>query len=82
MFSLDSLRELTVGASVQNVFNTFAWDTSKIVSRKVAGAIDNGTVKLDDSADVTGSKGDLPQRRDCGLRRKRMSSDDVRRWKG
>ena len=58
MFSLDSLRELTVGASVQNVFNTFAWDTSKLVSRKVAGRIDNGEVELDDSADVTGSEGD------------------------
>ena len=59
MFSLDSLPELTVGASVQNLFNTFAWDTSKLVSQSVAGSIDNGTVDLDlDLADITSGSGD------------------------
>ena len=59
MFSLDSLPELTVGASVQNLFNTFAWDTSKLVSQSVVGSIDNGTVELDlDLADITSGGGD------------------------
>jgi hypothetical protein len=57
MFSLNSLPELTVGASVQNVFNTFAWDTSKLVSQSVSGSIDNGEVDLD-LADITSGDGD------------------------
>ncbi|MCY4373414.1 MAG: conjugal transfer protein TraF, partial [Spirochaetaceae bacterium] len=47
MFALDSLPELTLGAAVQNVFNTFSWDTSKLVSQNAAGSIDNGKVNLD-----------------------------------
>ena len=59
MFSLESLSELTVGASVQNVFNTFAWDTSKLVSHDIAGSIDNGAVKLDLDLDkITSGAGD------------------------
>ena len=59
MFSLDSLPELTVGASVQNLFNTFAWDTSKLVSQSASGSIDNGMVELDlDLADITSGVGD------------------------
>lgn len=58
MFTLDSLPELTLGASVQNLFNTFAWDTSKLVSQNVAGSIDNGKVTLDpDLDDITSSAG-------------------------
>ena len=48
-----------MGASVQNLFNTFTWDTSKLVSQSVAGSIDNGTVELDlDLADITSGGGD------------------------
>ena len=57
MFSLAALSDLTVGVSVQNVFNTFEWDTSKLVSRNFAGSIDidNGEISLDfDLSDITG----------------------------
>ena len=58
MFSLQALSDLTVGASVRNVFNTFAWDTSKLVSQNVSGSIDNAEVDLDfDVGDITGGGG-------------------------
>ena len=56
MLALDSLPELTLGASVRNLFNTFAWDTSKLVSQNVAGSIDNGNVDLD-LDDITSGEG-------------------------
>ena len=59
MFSLEALSDLTVGAAVQNVFNTFAWDTSKLVSRSVSGSFDNGAFDLDSNlADITAGGGD------------------------
>ena len=71
MLSLDSLPELTVGASVQNLFNTFSWDTSKLVSQSGAGAIDNGTVKLDlDLADITRGGGDPYDDADAAIKKR------------
>ena len=53
MFSPAALDDMTVGASVRNVFNTFAWDTSKLVSRTIAGSIRNGELDTDfDTADL------------------------------
>ncbi len=59
MLSLEALGDLTVGASVRNVFNTFAWDTSKLVSHRVSGSIDNTEIDLDfDLGDIAGGGGD------------------------
>ena len=69
MFSLAALSDLTVGVSVQNVFNTFEWDTSKLVSRNFAGSIDNGKINLDfDLSDITGSGGDSYAKADSKIK--------------
>lgn len=49
MVSLEALSDLTMGASVQNVFNTFAWDTTKLVSQTVGASIDNPLIEREKS---------------------------------
>ena len=43
---------LTVGASVQNVVNTFAWDESRLMIRQVTGSFDAGSVDLGSLRDL------------------------------